>query len=432
LREVPNPTAVSLSETLRDHYRRVRAETEALSAPITAEDAQLQSMPDASPTKWHLGHTTWFFETFVLARNSAYCTPREEYRVLFNSYYNSVGSQHPRPSRGMLSRPALEEVREYRRIVDDAMARYLSSATETELDEVAPIVRLGLHHEQQHQELLMTDILNAYSMSPLKPAYRDEPPPKSAASEPLTFRAIPEGIHWIGHEGDSFSFDNETPRHRELVASFEIASRLVTAKEYMEFIAEGGYQRPELWLADGWAAVRGAGAEWVAPLYWERRQGTWWHMTLRGMRPVDSNAPVCHVSYYEADAYARWRGQRLPTEAEWEVAARSSPREGNFRESGVFVPMSPGPAEAGRAEPRQMFGDVWEWTASAYLPYHGYRPSAGALGEYNGKFMVNQMVLRGGSCVTPSDHIRASYRNFFYPQTRWQFSGIRLAKDVRP
>jgi ergothioneine biosynthesis protein EgtB len=430
LREVPNPSAVSLAETLREHYQRVRARTEALAAPITAEDAQLQSMPDASPTKWHLGHTTWFFETFVLARSSEYQSFREEFKVLFNSYYNSVGSQHPRPNRGMLSRPSLDEVRRYRRAVDEDVDRFLSSASEAELEEVAPIVRLGVHHEQQHQELLLTDILHAYSASPLKPAYRDEPPPKSAPARPLAFRAYPEGIHWIGHEGDSFSFDNETPRHRELVPGFEIATRLVTAKEYIEFIAEGGYQRPELWLSDGWAAIRGADPEWAAPLYWERRQGTWWQMTLRGLRPVDPNAPVCHVSYYEADAYARFRGARLPTEAEWEVAAASASGAGNFQDGGVLVPMSPSPSEAGPEEPRQMFGDVWEWTGSAYLPYHGYRPSPGALGEYNGKFMVNQMVLRGGSCATPSEHIRPSYRNFFYPHIRWQFSGIRLAKDA--
>lgn len=426
--DVRNSAGLSLGETLFRHYHRVRSETEALAAPIRPEDAQIQSMPDVSPTKWHLGHTTWFFETFVLSHRKDHRPFRERYKVLFNSYYNSVGEQHPRASRGMLSRPSLDEVYDYRHAVDGAMRRFLEQATDAELDAIAAVVRLGLHHEQQHQELMMTDILHVFSTSPLRPAYRDEPAPKAADAGPLHWFAYPEDIYWIGHDGVGFAFDNESPRHRELVHAFAIASRPVTAREYMEFMAEGGYDRPELWLSDGWAAIKQSQAPWTAPLYWERRQGTWWQMTLRGMTPVDPNAPVSHVSYYEADACARWRGFRLPTEAEWEVGAANVPVEGNLAEGRVLAPMSAG--RPGGSSPAQMYGDVWEWTQSAYLPYHGYRPSAGALGEYNGKFMCNQMVLRGGSFVTPSDHIRRTYRNFFYPQTRWQFMGIRLAKDA--
>lgn len=414
------------TESLLRHYHRVRSETEALASPISAEDAQVQSMADASPTKWHLGHTTWFFETFVLTRSQDHRSFQQEYKVLFNSYYNTVGAQHPRPRRGMLSRPSLDEVYEYRHTVDARLRRYLERADEAELDEVSGIVLLGLHHEQQHQELMVTDILHLFAANPLKPAYCSDPAPKAEPSPPLVWHRFPEGIVWIGHDGGGFSFDNETPRHRTFVHAFEIASRLVTAREYMEFMAEGGYQRPDLWLSDGWATVQQEG--WTAPLYWERRQGTWWHMTLHGMRPIDPNAPVCHVSYYEADAYARFRGTRLPTEAEWEVASEASPIEGNLQDGGLLAPLAPGSSSTVR--PQQMYGDLWEWTGSAYLPYHGYRPGPGALGEYNGKFMCGQMVLRGGSFATPADHIRSTYRNFFYPQTRWQFMGIRLAQDA--
>jgi ergothioneine biosynthesis protein EgtB len=418
----------SSSETLLRRYHRVRSETEALTSPITAEDAQVQSMPDASPTKWHLGHTTWFFETFVLSRARDHRPFREELKVLFNSYYNTVGAQHPRPRRGMLTRPPLEEVYDYRHSVDARMRRILERADEAELDAVGEIVILGLHHEQQHQELMMTDILHLFSGSPLAPAYSSDAAPKAEPSRPIVWHEFPEGIVWIGHEGGSFSFDNETPRHRTFVHGFEIASRLVTAREYMEFMSEGGYQRSDLWLSDGWAAVQQGG--WMAPGYWERRQGTWWQMTLHGMRPIDPNAPVCHVSYFEAEAYARFRGARLPTEAEWEVATSGLPIEGNLQESGLLAPLGPRTNASASDGPGQMYGDLWEWTASAYLPYHGYRPSAGALGEYNGKFMSGQMVLRGGSFVTPADHIRPTYRNFFPPHARWQFMGIRLAKDV--
>ncbi len=290
-------------ESLVRDYHRVRSETEALASPIGAEDAQVQSMPDASPTKWHLGHTTWFFETFVLGRAQGHRPHREEYKVLFNSYYNTVGAQHPRPLRGLLSRPSLDEVYDYRHAVDGRIRRYLEQTDEAELEEAARVLVLGLHHEQQHQELMMTDILHLFSENPLEPAYCGDSAPKAEPSRPLAWHPFPEGVVWIGHGGEGFCFDNETPRHRAFVHGFALASRLVTALEYMEFIAEGGYQRPELWLSDGWTAVQREG--WMAPSYWERRQGTWWRMTLHGMRPVNPNAPVCHVSYYEADAYAR-------------------------------------------------------------------------------------------------------------------------------
>ncbi|HSF16900.1 MAG TPA: ergothioneine biosynthesis protein EgtB [Vicinamibacteria bacterium] len=410
-----------------DQYVEVRSETEALAAPIRSEDAQIQSMPDASPTKWHLGHTTWFFETFLLDGFSGHRIVREEYRVLFNSYYNAVGAQHPRLRRGLITRPSLDEVVDYRHAVDASVRRFLDTASTEELERKAGILTVGLHHEQQHQELIMTDILHVYASNPLKPRYAEDEPPPVAAAEPMRWHAYPEGIYWIGHEGEGFAFDNEYPRHRQFVHAFELASRLVTAGEYMEFMSSGGYQRPELWLSDGWAVVQNE--RWQAPMYWERRSGTWWQMSLYGLRPVDPNAPLCHVSYYEADAFARWSGVRLPTEAEWEVAASSLPIEGNLSQNGSYRPAGP-PRSQNGSGPTQMYGDVWEWTQSAYLPYHGYRPAVGALGEYNGKFMCNQMVLRGGSFATSAKHIRPTYRNFFYPASRWQFLGIRLARDA--
>lgn len=419
--------AVPQRASLLQQYRRVRSETEALASPITPEDAQIQSMDDVSPAKWHLGHTSWFFETFLLRNDPSYASPREEYKVLFNSYYNSVGAKHPRPRRGLLTRPRLDEVLDYRHEVDTHVGRCLEEADDGAVDDAASIVRVGLHHEQQHQELMMTDILHVYWSNPLRPAYCEQTPPKAAVAHPIDWHRYPEGLYRIGFLGRGFGFDNEYPRHRHFVHTFELASRAVTAGEFMEFVSDGGYERPELWLSDGWSKVQEE--EWQAPLYWERRQGTWWRMTLCGMQPVDPNAPVAHMSYYEADAYARWTGYRLPTEAEWEVAASEVPVRGNLQESEHLTAMSPPRDEP--EMPEQMFGDVWEWTQSAYLPYPGYRANEGALGEYNGKFMCNQMVLRGGSFVTPSDHIRASYRNFFYPDARWQFTGIRLARDVR-
>jgi len=383
-------------------------------------------MPDASPAKWHLGHTTWFFETFVLqAAVPGYRAFHPDFAVLFNSYYNTVGEQHPRPRRGMLTRPPLEEIRRYRGHVDGPMHDLLASGR---LDgRMEEVVTLGLNHEQQHQELILTDIKHMLSCNPLGPAYlpRDERPPAKAG--PLDWHAVEGGLRRVGHDGEGFAFDNESPRHRVHLEAFDIAARPVTCGEYLAFIQDGGYRRPEFWLSDGWDTVRREA--WSAPLYWEGGGSSPVLFTLSGPREVDLDEPVTHVSYYEADAYARWAGFRLPTEAEWETAAAEADIEGNFAESGLLHP-----AAAARPRPArlaQMFGDVWEWTASAYSPYPGYRPPAGALGEYNGKFMCNQMVLRGGSCATPRSHIRRTYRNFFYPGQRWQFTGIRLARDSR-
>jgi ergothioneine biosynthesis protein EgtB len=391
-------------------YGAVRAQTEALAAPLTAEDCALQSMPDASPVKWHLGHTAWFFETFVLERALPGFTPfRPEFRTLFNSYYVGVGPRHPRPERGLLSRPSLQEVLAYRASVDERMQRVFGDAR------VAQLVELGLHHEQQHQELIVTDVKHLLSRNPLQPKYADGKPPAPAPAAEMRFRAVPEGVRQIGHDGEGFCFDNETPRHRVYLRGYAIADRLVTNREYREFIAAGGYERPELWLAEGWD-VRQAQA-WCAPLYWTDDG----QFTLQGLRPIEPDEPVTHVSFYEAEAYARWAGARLPGEAEWEIAAEDAPRAGNFLESGRLHPAAGAP---------QFLGDAWEWTTSTYGPYPGFRAAEGAVGEYNGKFMVNQYVLRGGSCATPAAHIRHTYRNFFPAAARWQFSGIRLAKDL--
>ena len=415
--------------TLRElstRYQEVRRQTEALAAPLSAEDMMVQSMPEASPTKWHLAHTTWFFETFLLSRFAESYQPVDpSFSFLFNSYYNAVGERLARPSRGIVSRPSLDEVRRYRRAIDERVLDALASMTSEVLAAAEPILTLGLHHEQQHQELILTDIKHAFGASPLRPSYaagrglRDD-----AEVRPLEWVDYPAGLHDIGHAGDGFAFDNEGPRHPQYVGAFRLADRLVTNAEYLRFMAEGGYDRPELWLSDGWDARRQH--DWSAPLYWERVGKDWRSLTLCGLAPIDPAEPVGHVSYYEADAYARWAGARLPTEAEWEIAAQGVPLEGNFVESAHFHPR---PASRGGPRPAQLFGDLWEWTQSAYLPYPGYRPAPGALGEYNGKFMCNQFVLRGGSCATPRSHIRPTYRNFFPPGARWQFTGIRLAAD---
>ncbi len=405
---------------LASRYRAVRAATERLREGLSAEDCVVQSMPDASPTKWHLAHTSWFFETFVLERRSKHAPFHPEYRVLFNSYYQTVGAQHPRPDRGMLTRPSLEEVLAYREHVDRAMLEVFASEVPAE---VAAIVDLGLHHEQQHQELILTDLKYLLARNPLRPAYRGRAEATASDVPELGWRAEAEGLRWIGHDGRGFAFDNEGPRHRVFLTKFELASRPATNGEFLRFVEDGGYDRPELWLSDGWNAVEGKG--WSAPLYWERHDGRWSIFTLSGLRALDLSEPVCHVSFYEADAYARWAAARLPTEAEWEAAAADAPIEGTFLESERF---HPAPASAD-GPVLQLFGDVWQWTASAYAPYPGYRPLPGALGEYNGKFMANQLVLRGGSCATPRSHVRPSYRNFFPPDARWQFSGIRLARD---
>ncbi len=408
---------------LAQRYAEVRAFTEALSRPLTAEDCAIQSMPDCSPTKWHLAHTTWFFETFVLRPNVAsYVSPDDRYNYLFNSYYEAVGERHPRPQRGLLSRPSLDEVYRYRAYVDERMAGLLRDERESE--RLSAIVTLGVHHEQQHQELLLTDVKHVFSCNPLRPSYS---PAAGLRAGPgtlgLNWRSYGAGLAWVGHEGFDFAFDNEEPRHQEFVQPFGLASRLVTNGEYLAFIEDGGYSRPELWLSAGWATVQERG--WGAPLYWERSDGSWSLFTLSGMRALDPHEPVCHVSYFEADAYARWWGARLPSEAEWELAAGEVPTRGNFVESGRYHPAPP----RGETSPDQLFGDVWEWTRSAYSPYPGFRTAPGAVGEYNGKFMCNQYVLRGGSCATSETHIRATYRNFFPTDARWQFSGIRLARD---
>ncbi len=410
------------AEELGQRYRHLRAESEALASPLSPEDCALQSMPDASPAKWHLAHTSWFFETLVLEGTRGYRVFHPGFRVLFNSYYQSVGEQYPRPQRGLLSRPALAEVMAYRQHVDRAVLALLETGADATLRQV---VELGLHHEQQHQELLLTDVKHLFSRNPLRPAYRPGAPELRADPGPLAWHAFPEGLRWLGCGGEGFAFDNERPRHRVFAPAFELASRPVANAEYRAFVEDGGYARPELWLSDGFAAAQREG--WRAPLYWEEQGGAWQILTLAGPRPLRPEEPVCHVSHFEADAFARWAGARLPTEAEWECAAAGVPVEGNFVESSCLHPQ---PAPKPAAGPGQLFGDVWEWTASPYVPYPGFRPLAGSLGEYNGKFMSGQMVLRGGSCASPSSHLRATYRNFFPPTARWQFSGIRLARDA--
>lgn len=410
---------------LAEQYCRLRDFSEQLCQPLQIEDYVVQPMPDASPTRWHLAHTTWFFETFVLEpHRSGYQPFDPTFRYLFNSYYNTIGGQFPRPRRGSLSRPTVADVYAYRAHVDAEMATLLSSPS-LDLARVAPLVEVGLNHEQQHQELMLTDIKSVFGCNPLRPGYQSYTEEESTAAPAVAWHSCPGGLCWIGHQGGGFAYDNESPRHRVWLEPYRLASRLVTSGEYLQFMADGGYRRPELWLSEGWAAVREQG--WTAPLYWESCDGKWNQLTLSGLRAVDPNEPVCHVSYFEADAFARWAGARLPTEAEWEFAASDLPVSGNSADSGRFHPAVSPPSAAGLA---QIFGDCWEWTGSAYLAYPGYRPAPGALGEYNGKFMCNQMVLRGGSCATPPGHIRASYRNFFPPSTRWQFSGIRLARDA--
>jgi ergothioneine biosynthesis protein EgtB len=427
---IPDSTCVSPRPDPRgqrsETYLSIRGATRSLAVPLSAEDCAIQSMPDASPVKWHLAHTTWFFETFVLVPHQpGYRAFAPEYRVLFNSYYNSVGDRYPRPERGLLSRPGLEEVFAYRRHVDEAVLGLLAAGCLPA--EAGGLIELGLHHEQQHQELILTDAKHLLSRNPLKPAYQKQWPLTAIRAREPRWIAFEKGLREVGHAGHDFCFDNETPRHRVWLDAFRIASHPVTHGDFIDFIEDGGYRRPELWLSAGWDAVTGGG--WEAPLYWERREDGWNVFTLHGEVPVDRNTPVCHVSFFEAEAFARWANARLPNEAEWEVAARDASRAGNFLESGALHPLAlrGAPAEGSLA---QAFGDVWEWTRSDYGPYPGYRPAAGAVGEYNGKFMCGQYVLRGGSCVTPAAHVRATYRNFFPPQARWQFSGLRLAREA--
>jgi ergothioneine biosynthesis protein EgtB len=435
----PLPASLNIERAqLAERYLAVRRRSLELAAPLSEADCQVQSMPDASPTKWHLAHVTWFFETFILEANEPGFRPFEPaFRVLFNSYYNAVGDKHPRIRRGEISRPAMAEVRAYRAQVDERMLRLITGA--------APgdwlwQVELGLQHEQQHQELLLTDILHALSRNPLLPAYSPAEPRMAALPPALDWHRCESGLAEIGHDGAGFAFDNEAPRHKVWLAPHALANRPVTNGEWAEFIADGGYREARWWLSAGWDWVTGKHIE--APLYWQRSgpEGVAWHaFTLHGLLPLDRHAPATHISYFEADAFARWqgatsaaqRGARLPTEAEWEhcaagCAATQVPR-GNFADSRVFSPMA---MAAMPGQPVQLFGDVWEWTSSAYSAYPGYRPWSGAVGEYNGKFMVNQYVLRGGSCATPRSHIRATYRNFFPTEARWQFTGLRLARDL--
>jgi ergothioneine biosynthesis protein EgtB len=413
-------------EALAKRYRVVRAATETLCAPLSPEDATAQSMPDASPAKWHLAHTTWFFETLVLEQAvEDYRHFHDDYRVLFNSYYNTIGRQHYRPERGLITRPGLQGIKDFRAHVDERMTELLGSGRDLS-DDLCTVIEVGLHHEQQHQELLLTDIKHLLSRNPLRPAYHDAASSSDASTRSVEWMAFDEGIRWIGHAGAEFAYDNEGPRHRQFVDAFELASRPVTNGEFLEFMNDGGYRTATLWLSDGWATVRERA--WQAPLYWEEQNGEWCAFTLAGMQPIRLGDPVTHMSFYEADAFARWAGARLPTEAEWETAAAGTPVHGNFVESGLLHPTAPSQERVGLT---QLLGDVWEWTQSPYTQYPGYRPPAGPLGEYNSKFMSSQIILRGGSCVTPQSHIRATYRNFFPPDARWQFSGIRLARDVR-
>jgi ergothioneine biosynthesis protein EgtB len=408
--------------TARRLFVTVRDASEALAAPLSEADATAQSMPDASPAKWHLAHTTWFFEAMVLQPHVPGYRPFDAaLGRLFNSYYEALGARHPRPLRGVLTRPSLADVMRYRQHVDAAIVRALDDGLGPR---VLDAIELGCHHERQHQELLLTDVLHLFSLSPLRPAYslRPRSVDLSQAMDPLHYIAIAGGLKEVGHSGGRFAFDCEGPSHRLVVEPFRLASRPVSNADWIEFMEEGSYRQPLLWLSDGWRHVQEGG--WAMPLHWEQRDGEYASMTLSGMQVLDPEAPVAHMSYFEADAFARWAGGRLPTEFEWEIAAQGRSHAGNFADSRRYEPRR----AAGRGL-QQLFGDTWEWTSSAFSPYPRFRPCAGAAGEYNGKFMSGQMVLRGGSCVTPAGHVRATYRNFFPPEARWQFSGLRLARD---
>ncbi|CAN5827334.1 ergothioneine biosynthesis protein EgtB [soil metagenome] len=414
------------ASSLIHRYLDVRRFTESLCEGLATEDFVVQSMADVSPTKWHLAHTSWFFETFILREHKADYEPLDEtYAYLFNSYYVQAGERHCRAQRGYISRPTVAQVFDYRKHVDENLTDLLDGADEETLRVLTPLIEIGLNHEQQHQELMVTDLKHVFSVNPLRPVFREASHPELAQpAVPLEWLSFEGGLHAIGHEGAGFSYDNEAPRHRRFVEPFRLANRLVTCGEYLQFMEDGGYGRAELWLSAGWAEAQAN--QWSEPFYWERREEAWWAFTLSGMRRIDPDEPVCHLSYFEADAYARWAGARLPREDEWEIATQNLPLTGNFAETGIFHPR---PAMAGQTGLLQAFGDVWEWTQSQYTAYPGYHPPAGALGEYNGKFMCNQFVLRGGSCATSQTHIRHTYRNFFPPEATWQFTGVRLASD---
>ena len=412
----------AVPDSLQQRFIEVRRQTESLCRPLETEDYVVSTMTDVSPTKWHLAHTSWFFETFVLAPfDQRYVTPNPKYAFLFNSYYVQAGERHCRAQRGLVTRPTVAEVFDYRAHVDDALVALIDRIGSDASHPALPVIELGLHHEQQHQELLLTDIKHVFWMNPLRPAYAPRAAAPSEAT-PQGWHSIDAGIHRIGHDGPRFAFDNESPAHRVFVDEFQLADRLVTNGEYLAFIEDRGYHRPELWLSNGWARVRAE--SWEAPLYWERTADGWTEFSLAGVHPVNAAEPVCHVSHYEADAFARWAAARLPTEAEWEIAAAGEPVDGNFVDARRFHP-APAPAGDGL---RQLYGDAWQWTASAYLAYPGFSPAPGAIGEYNGKWMSDQWTLRGASCATPRSHARLTYRNFFPSDARWQFMGIRLAR----
>lgn len=412
------PSAASPTDAASEtRYATVRAQTANLCRSLGPEDMVLQSMPDASPAKWHLAHTSWFFETFLLTPYQPGYEPfHPDYGYLFNSYYESAGPRHPRPARGLLSRPTLQDIYAYREHVDAGMRSLLQARGSDPA--LMSVLELGLNHEQQHQELLLMDVKHLFSLNPLKPVWASLPEVAAVSARPLKYIGRTAGQVSIGHDGKGFAFDNETPRHPVLVPPHVVADRPVSNGEFRDFVHAGGYRDASLWMSDGWATVQRE--DWQRPLYWQADLMS--EFTLGGQRAIVDAAPVCHISWYEADAFARWAGARLPTEAEWESFAAPQPVAGNFLDSGLFQPSA--------GDGTRVFGDVWEWTASAYAPHPGFKPLAGGLGEYNGKFMANQMVLKGGACVTPAGHVRASYRNFYYPQQRWQFAGLRLAKDA--
>lgn len=415
------------TDTLKDTYLRIRNYSEQLVEPLEIEDFIVQADSHVSPTKWHLAHTTWFFETFILKNYlSNYTVFHKDFNYLFNSYYETVGKFHPQKARGLITRPTVSETFSYRKYVDDNIFSLLENNNQEDMEKIRQLVEIGLNHEQQHQELLLTDLKYNFSFNPTNPVYLTNDDMYGDSFTPdLSFVNIEGGLVEIGNDGEGFSFDNEGPRHKKWLEPYRLANRPVTNGEYQQFIEDGGYKQPEYWLSDGWNTIKTN--NWQAPQYWEKHDKKWFAYTLSGLLPVNEHAPVSHISFYEADAYARWAGKRLPTEEEWEHGLKNVPIKGNFAEQGYFQPI----AENNEDDTfSKGFGDVWEWTQSAYSPYPGIKPLKGALGEYNAKFMANQMVLKGGSCVTPESHIRLTYRNFFYPQMRWQFSGLRLAEDA--
>jgi len=413
--------------SLRKDFFRIRKATESFCKDLEIEDYVVQSIPEASPVKWHLAHTSWFFETFILSPHlPGYRSCSPKYRNFFNSYYQAVGSTISQDQRGSFSRPTVKDIYAYRNHVDMSMETFFQDAGRTK--RLKDLTALGLSHEQQHQELILTDLKHAFASNPLRPVYRPGRPPHDESRPPHQWIPYPGGTISIGTSGPAFAFDNECPSHKIFLEPYQLASRLVTVGEYLAFMEDGGYLKPDLWFSDGWKLIQERG--WKSPLYMEMKEGQWWVMTLSGFRKVCEAEPVCHINYYEADAYARWAGFRLPTEQEWECAASGLSIQGNFVEEQSYHPLARDNREPPDS-PSQMFGDVWEWTSSPYAPYPGYSPPHGALGEYNGKFMCNKMVLRGGSCVTPRSHIRPTYRNYWAPDCRWQFTGIRLAKNVR-